>query len=134
MRISDWSSDVCSSDLRDDLRRKARRRGGRKQRLQVAAAPGDDHADFQSVRHRLQPLALATTKAVVPAFVAGTQCLSRFIGTRRSSTPSSRLTRKQTAKAVATGVRQRIPGPSPGMTEVYTANAKHKYGVSKSTK
>src|SRR3546814_16156188 len=47
MRISDWSSDVCSSDLRGDQRRMAR------QYADVAlASRNDDHVDLLADRER----------------------------------------------------------------------------------
>src|SRR3546814_8201316 len=42
MRISDWSSDVCSSDLAQHCRRNVRRREPAAARLWADGAPGND--------------------------------------------------------------------------------------------
>src|SRR3546814_2111667 len=55
MRISDWSSDVCSSDLGQRQRLPDVHRGPRQPRLRRAAGRGDKHAgcDLADARHGL---------------------------------------------------------------------------------
>src|SRR3546814_5687650 len=67
MRISDWSSDVCSSDLPEHLRaRLSLRLAGRA----VADATSERRADLRAPRQRLRAL-LAARAAAQPLLRAG---------------------------------------------------------------
>src|SRR3546814_11075704 len=55
MRISDWSSDVCSSDLRAERDGgRARRRARRRWRPDALAGPAGLHRDARHDRHGLR--------------------------------------------------------------------------------
>src|SRR3546814_15714623 len=66
MRISDWSSDVCSSDL-DDLDRKAPGEFGHEP-LQELPRRGPDHTDPKQGHHRfrLAPEAVGGAETAFP--------------------------------------------------------------------
>src|SRR3546814_2234354 len=57
MRISDWSSDVCSSDLGDHAARDAKRIGRLRQRQRMAQPPFEEgaHIAMPGCRQRFEP-------------------------------------------------------------------------------
>src|SRR3546814_14587764 len=53
MRISDWSSDVCSSDLGRNSRQDRHQSAGNSARIAIAAQPaGEDHGEAGDADHR----------------------------------------------------------------------------------
>src|SRR3546814_17068634 len=65
MRISDWSSDVCSSDLRQHLRLNGDiERGGRLVRQQQLRPAGQRHGDHHPLAHAAGELVRVVVQAL----------------------------------------------------------------------
>src|SRR3546814_9695870 len=103
MRISDWSSDVCSSDLRTQARRQHRpphnRPRGQGQELTPSPAPA------QNIRRSVRPLSPTFTLKKLPR----TSLLSRIRGTLAfAAAPAGTRTGARTGTPVSSSANSSV--------------------------
>src|SRR3546814_563081 len=98
MRISDWSSDVCSSDLSDQAH----------SILPGSRPPGDVEAPGEQSR---QPLSLSVLRYEAPAQAADYQALGRTLPGRRDRDGSARQSSSRGQTGSGSGPDGDVAGP-----------------------